>query len=308
MNSVYSKWLRYSAAAPGVYEIAGMGLCRSHDIVTPTVTRLNMPVTGIKKDAFRYDRRIESVVVSEGVTRIGAYAFSGCTELKMVVLPSTLTYIEDGAFSECPRLEEINIPVSVKEIPYAMLKGCAALRALDIAHIEKLGAEAFAGCASLVDVKMPNNPFFMSTENFRELGAFSDRTAWSGNVLTVDGYVMGCRDKRAVYELSRDVRCIVADAFSAARKYTEEANPTYQAELEEYRKQMDCFEQCLQCPNMPFCPPPDVYPSAYRSVCVPIQIHYEGTLAEWDEIVVFSSQDLYPAEITASDGAKSVRI
>ena len=52
---------------------------------------------------------IESLVIEEGVTSIGNYAFYGC-ELKSVKLPSTLEQIGSNAFEFCMQLAEIDIP------------------------------------------------------------------------------------------------------------------------------------------------------------------------------------------------------
>ena len=75
-----------------------------------------IPRGGNYSGMFRDCVRLQSVVISEGVTTIGNNAFSGCTALTSVTLPSTIRTIEWGAFSGCSSLTTINIPDSVRQI------------------------------------------------------------------------------------------------------------------------------------------------------------------------------------------------
>ena len=65
-----------------------------------------------------YEQResIASVVVEEGITSIGAYAFSECDSLTQVVLPEGLLEIGRGAFEGCDNLREIRFPSTVEKI------------------------------------------------------------------------------------------------------------------------------------------------------------------------------------------------
>ena len=42
-----------------------------------------------------------NVVIPDSVTRIGGWAFSGCTGLTSIVIPDSVTSIGDWAFSGC---------------------------------------------------------------------------------------------------------------------------------------------------------------------------------------------------------------
>ena len=73
---------------------------------------------------FKY---IKSVVIDEGVTSIGAQAFSNCQNLTSVQLPSTLEAIGDDAFNYCIALPEIEIPDSVTSIGDGVFTSCQKL-------------------------------------------------------------------------------------------------------------------------------------------------------------------------------------
>ena len=66
---------------------------------------------------------LESITIPEGITRIGAEAFSDCSNLKDVVLPSTLKKIEKNAFSGSS-LKSLEIPESVTSLNQGCFFGC----------------------------------------------------------------------------------------------------------------------------------------------------------------------------------------
>lgn len=74
----------------------------------------------------KYHGRGGRVVISEGVTSIGAYAFH-CSTVTEVVIPRGVTGIERWAFRNCTEMTSVTIPNGVTTI----------------------GAETFAGCTHL---------------------------------------------------------------------------------------------------------------------------------------------------------------
>ena len=52
---------------------------------------------------------ITDLVIPEGVTSIGSYAFSKCTGLTSVTIPNTVTSIGEDAFYDCTGLQRVNI-------------------------------------------------------------------------------------------------------------------------------------------------------------------------------------------------------
>ena len=60
----------------------------------------------------------------DGVTSMGVYAFSGCTNLTNITIPDSVTGIGDSAFSGCTSLTGITIPDSVEFIGYEVFLDC----------------------------------------------------------------------------------------------------------------------------------------------------------------------------------------
>jgi len=96
---------------------------------------------------------ITKVVVEEGITALGQYAFNNHTALKSVTLPKSLTTLYSCAFSWCEKLTKIVIPEGVTTIYSYAFSNCTALKSVTIpATVTELYYNAFDGCTALTDI------------------------------------------------------------------------------------------------------------------------------------------------------------
>jgi len=96
------------------------------------------------------------VIIKEGVTSVGDYAFAGSEELVEVILPDSLNSIGENAFRACESLKEIEITGSVSKIPNSCFYGCDGLEKVVIPKgVTVIDEFAFANCYSLEDVNIP---------------------------------------------------------------------------------------------------------------------------------------------------------
>ena len=56
---------------------------------------------------------IRAVVIGDGVTSVGEYAFSGCHNLASVTIGGSVSTVRDDAFSDCPAVTSLTLPVSL---------------------------------------------------------------------------------------------------------------------------------------------------------------------------------------------------
>ena len=104
-----------------------------------------------------YNVMIQAIIINPGVTRIGAAAFSKCTNLTNVTFPSSVKHISACAFSGCSSLNSINLPNGLESIEFSAFSGCNSLSSITIpSSVTYIGVtkyyNAFSGCDGLVSI------------------------------------------------------------------------------------------------------------------------------------------------------------
>ena len=65
---------------------------------------------------FKCDKNLTSVIVTDGVTKIGKHAFSGCTNLESITIPNSVKLIGSIAFHGCKNLTSITLSNNLTSI------------------------------------------------------------------------------------------------------------------------------------------------------------------------------------------------
>ena len=93
---------------------------------------------------------IDSLVIEEGVTEIGDYAFYYCENLRSIRFPTSLTRIGAFAFTGCNGLDSLDIPASVRLIEHSAFCYCRNIQSLNIQSDSiNIAAFAFGFCDKL---------------------------------------------------------------------------------------------------------------------------------------------------------------
>ena len=101
---------------------------------------------------------INEIVVEDGVTSIGDFAFEYCSSLTEIVIPDSVTSIGEGAFSDCDSLTSVAIPDSVTSIGEWAFYSCDSLTSVAIPDsVTSIGDHAFDSCTSLTSVAIPDS-------------------------------------------------------------------------------------------------------------------------------------------------------
>lgn len=101
-----------------------------------------------------YYEAIERVVIENGVTSIGYYAFSGCTSLASIVIPDSVELIGNDAFSGCSSLETVTLGNGLKTIGGNAFKDCTGLKSIVIPDSVEFIYGSFSGCSGLETVTL----------------------------------------------------------------------------------------------------------------------------------------------------------
>ena len=137
--------------------------------------------------AFENCAGLTGVVIPEGITEIGDFAFSNCPSLENIlvsadnpsyvsinncclskdlrklifgcrssIIPEGVSMIEESAFEGCVGLTSIVMPEGVKEIGWDAFSGCTGLTNIVIPDsVTEINGGAFFGCTSLTSIVIP---------------------------------------------------------------------------------------------------------------------------------------------------------
>ena len=90
---------------------------------------------------------IKRIIIGDGVTTIGGFAFASCSALTSVTIPNSVTTIGWSTFASCSALTSITIPNSVTTIGSRAFKDCSALTSVTIPNsVTTIGLAAFCFC------------------------------------------------------------------------------------------------------------------------------------------------------------------
>jgi len=97
--------------------------------------------------------QIRSVLMENGVTGIGNFAFFECISLTSMTIPDSVTCIGNCAFKDCSSLASVTIPDGVASIGVYAFCGCTSLKSVTIPDsVTSIGDYAFGFCTSLTGI------------------------------------------------------------------------------------------------------------------------------------------------------------
>ena len=167
----YTYWnegnLTWKLDADGTLTISGTGTMKDYDNgdnPSPVCNNSNVKkvviedgVTNIGNWAFSECSSLTSITIPESVTSIGTDAFAGCYDLTSITIPESVTNIGNGAFLACG-LTSITIPNSVTSIGDWTFYNCSDLISITIPDgVTSIGTDVFQGCTGLTSIILPEN-------------------------------------------------------------------------------------------------------------------------------------------------------
>ena len=105
-----------------------------------------------------YRENINTVKISNDITRIGDYAFCDCANITSITIQNSVTSIGYAVFANCESLKSITIPNSVTSIGNFTFYGCTSLTSITIPNsVTSIGYAVFSNCESLTNITIPDS-------------------------------------------------------------------------------------------------------------------------------------------------------
>ena len=113
-------------------------------------TYKGLPVTSIGDSVFEGHAELVTIVIPEGIVKIGKRAFADCTGLTGLALPDSVRTIGDRAFINCSSITELDL-VGINSLGEYVFAGCKSLHTV---HVDIYGwlRGTFRGCSALKNV------------------------------------------------------------------------------------------------------------------------------------------------------------
>ena len=226
-SSLYSAkdgWKNYT-----IVEETASGVCGSHLIWSLSCDGvLTIRGTGAMADwsnssrAPWYNSRssITSVVIDDGVTSIGSWAFYNCKALTSITIPNSVTTIGNYAFNNCSKLASVTLPNNLTTINDGVLSNCSALTNITIPDgVTTIGFSAFGSCTSLTSVTIPNSVNSFGNQVLYGCLALKDiYVSWPSSI---PGWPTNFTNKSPQSSITLHVPCGTKSLYQAANGWTD---------------------------------------------------------------------------------------
>ena len=190
-------------------------------------------ITNIGEYAFYKCSSLTNITIPKEVTSIGRDAFLSCSSLANIIIPEGVTSIGKDAFYNCSSLVNIIIPEGVTSIEGGVFWGCSSLTSITIPEgVTSIGEYAFYNCSSLENIIIPEGVTSIGNSAFRNCSSLTsiDVSENNKNYLSDEG-VLYTKDKTQIikyperkqnveYTIPEGVTSIGGSAFAECSSLT----------------------------------------------------------------------------------------
>ena len=157
-------------------------------------TKIPSGVTKIGSFAFDGCSGLTSIEIPVGVTEIGSFAFDDCSGVTSIKIPSSVTSIGDGAFYGCSGLTSIVVEADntvydsrddcnaiIKKETNTLIHGCKNTKIPS--SVTRIGERAFWDCSELTSIEIPSSVTRIGYGAFDGCSGLTSITVEAGNAM-----------------------------------------------------------------------------------------------------------------------------
>jgi hypothetical protein len=184
------------------------------DIYASKINKISVG-SGDNTDLIRLiDRTIREFNIPEGMTTIGAKAFSNCDSMHTITIPESVTYIGAEAFKYSGIGGELKLPTNLTTLGTGSFARTNITKVVIPNSITSLSANVFDQCYKLTDVTIHNNVTSIGGQAFRQCGALTEITIPEGITKIETQCFWGCPALETV-NLPSTLTSFVINVFDA---------------------------------------------------------------------------------------------
>lgn len=203
--------LKFKILSDGTAEVISDESYKSLDsVIIPSKVQIGAniyDVTSIGDNAFHDHNGLVSVVIPEGITKIGEAAF-WASSINSVVIPQSVETIGNRAFCWTKSLETVEFKGTPKMDEYAF--SYSAFSSLELPEgTTTIGIGAFDNCEKLTSVKLPESLTTISGHAFSDCKALEEINIPSGVTSIGWGAFLGC-EKLTKFVFPENIKSIGA--------------------------------------------------------------------------------------------------
>ena len=225
--TAYAKWSQLHATAsdlPGEEDIIDQGECGDNLTWSFDKTTGILSITGEgEMYDYKYDNAspwstykdsINTVIMRDGITTIGDFAFYECRKVTNASIPFGVSEIGECAFYWCSSLTDITIPDSVVKLGNLAFSATRLTSITIPDSITEVGEYLFGGCGALKEVTVPGSIKDMNRLMFFSCGALEKVVVSEGVEIIGESTFEMC-SKLTDVTLPESLKSIGTYAFSA---------------------------------------------------------------------------------------------
>ena len=168
----------------------------------------NSKIISVANFALENNSKIRSVDFMEApdLSKIGMYAFSGCSSLESILIPDSISFVDISAFRGCTALTDVVFYGNNNSVPVECFYNCTSLKNVRLsAFLKSIQSHAFAGCTSLEYLELLDTVQYIAPNAFKDdhnltlgvyYGSYAHQYAMDNNIAYVllDGVKLGDAD------------------------------------------------------------------------------------------------------------------